>query len=123
MSNEQTSTPPEFLAMRDEGLGLGFIYGMDFAIQGVPADLSSEAITFDRDENQYVVFYYDMGRYKQLFASESFPEAKERFLEEIARLTAPRGRGKYAGRKVPSRRAGMTPEEVFEEMRHEGRFK
>lgn len=119
---ESRPAPPEFLALKAEGEALGFEYGMDFFIWWVPGDLSSETIVFGVDGESYTVTYSDMGRERQLYASASFGDAKRRFLDEVARLAGPRGRGPLAGQPTRSRWDGMTPEQVYEQMKAEGYF-
>ena len=114
--------PPEFSVLRADGETLGFEYGTDFGIWWVPGFLSSEVIIFGVDEEDYTVTYSDMGQERRLFASPSFAAARRLFLEEVARLAGPRGRGPLAGQPAQSRYDGMTQEEVYEQLKSEGYF-
>lgn len=93
------AVPPELAALRAEAEAQGFVWGMDFAIAFMPAQLSSELILFGMDDDEYVVRYSDMGTKRVLFRSADFAAARETFLDEVAWLAAPRGRGPYVGRK------------------------
>ena len=115
MSNDQ-APPVEFVALKAQAEALGFVYGMDFVIQSIPAEMSSEVVLFDLTEDGYTVSYQDMGQYTVLSTSPSFPAAKEQFLEELARTAGPRGRGKYAGIEPPNRYAGWTQEQIRREL-------
>jgi hypothetical protein len=90
---------------------LGYRRGDDFSVWGVPADLSSEVVRLGKVDGEYIIWYQDMGLDRELFRSTSGSETREAFLLEVARLAAPRGRGPYAGRRVPSPLDGLTLEE------------
>ena len=120
--SDQRPAPPEFVALRTEGEALGFEYGTDFFIWWVPGFVSSETIIFGMDGPDYTVTYSDMGQERRLFASPSFDEAKGRFLDEVARLAGPRGRGPLAGQPAQSRYEGMTQDEVYEQLKSQGYF-
>lgn len=93
------SPPKEFLALRAECEGLGYLWGMDFFIWYIPAVVSSEFIMFGLLGDDYAVSYSDMGHHRLVFRSPDFAPAREAFLEELAWLAAGRGRGPYVGRK------------------------
>ncbi|WP_456826778.1 hypothetical protein [Cellulomonas sp. P5_E12] len=91
--------PPEFVELHDECLRLGYLYGLDYFIWHIPAELSSELIVLGLDGDSYTVSYRDMGTQRLLLRTDDFAVARARFLDELGWLAGPRGRGPYVGRK------------------------
>lgn len=110
----------QLVALRDEGERRGFSYGLDFAIAYVPVAMSSELVVLTVDEGELVVHYRDMGQNREVGRAGTVAAIAEPFLEEVARLAGPRGRGPYAGQEPPDPFAGMTREQVLEEYRRRG---
>lgn len=117
---QDTSVPPELLALHQEAVDAGFKHGLDFLIQGIHSPMSSELIVLSRDGDDYVVDYQDMGRYTGRARSTSFEEIRTRFLAEVAALAGPRGRGPTAGQPVADPYEGWTYDQRLEEMRRRG---
>lgn len=92
---------PELVAIHEEALRLGFLHGTDYAIDGIPAPLSSEHIVLSVVDGQYEVLYRDMGRNRLLLRTPDVAQARTTFLEETAWLAAGRDHGPYAGRRRP----------------------
>lgn len=110
----------ELVALRDEGERRGFSYGLDFAISYVAVAMSSELVVLTIDDGAFVVSYRDMGQNREVARAATVADVAEPFLEEVARLAGPRGRGPYAGQEPPDPFAGMTREQVVEEYRRRG---
>lgn len=109
-----------FHALHREAVAAGFVYGLDFLIQGIHAHMSSELILLAQQDDEYVISYQDMGRYTELERSTSFDAIRTRFLAEVAALAGPRGRGPTAGQHAANPYEGWTFEERLEEMRRRG---
>lgn len=118
-----TEPPAEFVALRDECDRLGYLNGVDYFLWHVPASLSSELVELGVEDGTYRVWYRDLGRRRELAATADFGEARRVFLDEVARLAGPRGRGPYAGQEAPpSHYEDMSPQDVYEQLRRDGYF-
>ena len=123
MSADRTpSERGELLALKEEAERLGCAYGMDFYVHSFPGFTSSEVIMLDVDGDEYVIVYSDMGREDELGRTRDPAVARELFLEKLARMAGPRGRGPYAGMPPRSRFEGMSQREAYEAMQREGRM-
>lgn len=114
--------PPEFHSLKREAESRGFTYGLDFFVWGIPSMISSEVIVFGVESGEYTVTYRDLGEDHPLARDSDFAVASTAFLEEIARLAGPRGRGPYANEPERSRYDGLSRKEAFELMQAEGKF-
>ncbi|WP_315099187.1 hypothetical protein [uncultured Cellulomonas sp.] len=93
----------------EDALDNGLVDGVDFAVGGPPGD---ECLTFDADDDGFVVGYRDAGSTSTLFASRSFAQARAVFLDEACWLGAERGRGPYVGREQAVGTEGWTSAQV-----------
>lgn len=104
----------ELAALRQECLGMGFIEGMDFHIEGFPTPLSSEHIELLVEDDGFEVRYSDMGRHRLVAKASTVAGIKDVFVEQVTELAAGRDRGPRAGqtREVRSWRDTMSDDEL-----------
>jgi hypothetical protein len=109
--------------IRVECLGMGFLEGLDFHVDGFPTVLSSEYVDLRLTAERYEVRYADMGRKTLVGRSASLAEARELFIDQVTRLAAGRNRGPRAGvREQPvDWRDTMTEEQLIERFKREQR--
>jgi len=86
----------------DDLTALGLAYDTDFYVTGIdrggPGLMSSEfyALTWDRDEDRFRVWYRDMGVKTELLRTSDFGQARARLMQEAIVLAGGRGRGPRA---------------------------
>ena len=122
MTAERVPASPPLQELYKEAVALGYQPNMDFVVRGIPGFNSSELIILVEEEGHYIVYYQDMGRSREVARSSEFSVIRERFLEELADLAGPRGRGPMAGQKRKDPYAGMTVDERVAAMRKLGKF-
>ncbi|GIG36220.1 hypothetical protein [Cellulomonas pakistanensis] len=102
--------------LHDEAVALGYRNGQDFAVRGIPAELSSEVVELGKQEGVYHVWHRDMGRRYDVASSSSPADVRREFLLELGRLAGPRGRGPYASEPAPQRGEDLTREQLIEQI-------
>ena len=113
---------PELQGLHQDAEALGYQPNMDFVVRGIPGFNSSELIILVEEEGHYIVYYQDMGRSREVARSSEFSVIRTRFLEELANLAGPRGRGPTAGQKREDPYEGMSVDERVSAMRKLGKF-
>ena len=110
----EAGLPDGFMVeLSNEATSLGYVNGADYAVWGVPADLSSELVELGKRGDTYLVWYRDMGRRYDVIASSVRSDVRREFLLELGRVAGPRGRGPYVDEPAPRRGAGMTREQLI----------
>ena len=122
MTDEFVPAPPPLQELHQEAVDLGYEPGLDFSIRGIPQRLSSELIVLAQEGDVYVVYYRDMGRSGEIARSSELSVIRAHFLDELANLAGPRGRGPMAGQKRRDPYEGMSVDERVSAMRKLGKF-
>lgn len=122
VTNEFVPASPELRELYSEAVALGYEPGMDFFITGIPGAVSSELILLYQEDGFYVVYYRDMGRARELARSRELEAIRPRFLDALANLAGPRGRGPTAGHERTDPYEGLSVDERVEELRKLGWF-
>jgi hypothetical protein len=113
MTEQVPAAGPELRAIAQEAESLGYVNGVDFYVEGVPASFSSELILLVQGGTRYEVRYRDMGKERVVAASTDLAVVRDAFLDEVAWLAAGRGRGPYVGR--PSRAEQIAAQSSMDE--------
>ncbi len=117
---EEYVASPELHAVKRDAEAMGFMYGMDFFVAGIPSLASSETIDFAEVDGEYSVTYSDMGHNRDLVRTSDLAAAREVFFDHLTSLAGPRGRGPRAGQ--PIQRTTSSDEEGFELLKAQGHF-
>ncbi len=105
------------LALKAEAEALGYDYGQDFIVEGVPGHNAGDTLVLGADGSDFVVEYDERGRRRLLLRTRSFDEARAFFLRRMYRNAGP-----LPGQRQVGPYDGMTPEQVHEELSNLGFF-
>ena len=84
---------PALAEIFEQCIDRGYVPGLDFYVEGIEANFSSELVIIERSPEGYRVVYRDMGHDDVLITGASVEDVRPKFFDTLSRLAWGRGRG------------------------------